>query len=131
MKLGTLMMVKSLVCLVFGLVFVSGPGFLLSLFGVPNLNESGVWMTRLYGSAFIILGLMLWFIRNASEPSVLRGVAVAASIGDGIGLVVVLIGQLGGIMNVLGWLVVTLYLFLSLGFGYFVFVKPSVQAHPG
>ena len=131
MKLGTLMMVKSLVCLVFGLMFVSGPGFLLSLFGVPNLNESGVWMTRLYGSAFIVLGLMLWFVRNASEPSVLRGVALAVGIGDGIGLVVVLIGQLGGIMNALGWSVVALYLFLALGFGYFVFARSSVQTQSG
>ncbi|HEY6042235.1 MAG TPA: hypothetical protein VIX58_08900 [Anaerolineae bacterium] len=131
MKLGTLMMVKSIVCLVFGVIFVASPGILLALFGVPNLNESGVWMTRLYGSAFIGLGLLLWFIRNTSDSTVLRGVALAVSIGDGIGFLVVLLGQVGGVMNALGWSVVALYLLLTVGFGYFLVAKPVAQPHPG
>ena len=43
-----------------------------------------------------------------------------------IGFVVSLLGQLSGVMNALGWLVVGLYLVLvGVGYGYFHFMRPD------
>jgi hypothetical protein len=42
---------------------------------------------------------------------------------DAIGFVVALLAQLDGVMGTLGWGIVGIYLFLTLGFGYFYFKK--------
>ena len=44
-----------------------------------------------------------------------------------IGFIVALIGQLGAVVNNLGWSTVVIYLFLAVGFGYFHFKKPATK----
>ena len=46
--------------------------------------------------------------------------------GDPIGFIVALIGQLGGVMNGLGWITVAIWLFLALGLGYFRFLSSDL-----
>ncbi len=130
MKLSSLMMVKSVICLVSGVIFVLAPGVLLAVYGVRNAEQSTVLMTRLYGSTFILLGILLWFARSATESEALRAIVLAVVFGDALGFMVALLGQLAGVMNALGWSVVALYLLLSLGFGYsyFQLAKPSPRS---
>jgi hypothetical protein len=127
MRLSTLMLVKSVICLVFGGIFVLAPAALLAIYGVRNGDLSLLFMTRLYGAAFIVLGVLLWFARNDTGSEAMRAIVLAVSIGDGVGFVVSLMGQLGNVMNGLGWSVVALYLLLTVGFGYgyLQLVKPS------
>ena len=63
--------------------------------------------------------------RNAEASQARKAIVLALSIGYGIGFIVALIGQLGGVVNTLGWLTVAIYLLLALGFGYFQFTKSS------
>jgi hypothetical protein len=46
---------------------------------------------------------------------------------DAIGVVVTLMALFAGILNALGWLVVAIYLFFTVGFGYFMLVTPAVR----
>jgi hypothetical protein len=124
MKLGTLMVIKAIIVIVFGIGFVAVPAAVLSYYGV-TLDPVGVYMTRLFGAAFILLGILLWFARRDSGSPALRAIVLGVFIGDLIGFVVTLSGQISGIFNPLGWLNVALYFLLTLGFGYFQFKKPS------
>jgi len=119
MKLKTWMTVKAIVCIVFGLGFVTLPSFLMNLYDI-NLGEGGVYMARLLGQAFILLGLLLWLVRNTKETATRRAFALAVLVGDLIGFVISLQGQLAGTANALGWTTVIIYLVLALGFGYFL-----------
>ncbi len=119
MKLKTWMTVKAIVCIVFGLGFVILPSFVMNLYDV-NLGEGGVYMTRLLGQAFILLSLLLWLVRNTDEAATRRAFALAILVGDLIGFVITLQGQLAGSVNALGWVTVIIYLVLALGFGYFL-----------
>lgn len=119
MKLKTWMTVKAIVCIVFGLGFVILPSFVMNLYDV-NLGEGGVYMTRLLGQAFILLSLLLWLVRNTDEAATRRAFALAILVGDLIGFVISLQGQLAGSVNALGWVTVIIYLVLALGFGYFL-----------
>jgi hypothetical protein len=127
------MMVKSIICLLFGLIFVLTPGVLLALFGVAYAEPGMLFMAKLYGATFLLLGLLLWLARNAPDSEALRAIVIAVCVGDALGFVVVLVGQLGNIMNGLGWLVVALYLFLSLafGYGYIQLSGARTQTQPG
>ena len=127
LKLTTLMLVKSVICLVFGVIFVLAPAALLAIYGVKNADPSLLFMTRLYGAAFIVLGVLLWFARSDAGSEALRAIVLAVSIGDGVSFIVSLLGQLGDVMNGLGWFVVMVYLFLSAGFGYFYMHFPGTS----
>jgi NAD/NADP transhydrogenase beta subunit len=127
MKLSQLMSIKAVITLVFGIGFVLVPKALMSLYGV-TLEPAGAMMTQFFGAAFLLLSIVLWFARNAPYSEVtLRALLLAVVIGDAIGFIVALLAQLSGLPNELGWLNVVLYLLLTLGFGYFRFVKKAAS----
>jgi hypothetical protein len=125
MKLSNLMAIKAVVVSVLGISYVLIPNAIISLAGM-TLNPGGVFATQLYGATFILLGILLWFARNAPRTEVaLRAIVLAVVVGDVIGFIVSLLMQLSGIANALGWVEVAAYLLFALGFGYFQFVKPT------
>lgn len=126
MKLSTMMVIKAVVCLVFGILFVLAPGPLMSFYGV-TLGSGGILVARLYGASLFGNLLLSWFARNDAGSEALRASVLALLVYDAIGFVVALVAVLSGVMNTLGWSVVGLYLLLALGFGYFQFVKPSAS----
>lgn len=124
MKLSTLMVIKAIVCLGFGILFLAIPALLMSLYGV-TLNDGGVLMARLYGASLLGNLMLAWFSRNDPGSAALRAAILALLVYDAVGLIVAIVATLSGVMNALGWMVVGIYLFLTIGFGYFQFVKPS------
>ena len=124
MKLSVLMVIKGFLVSVFGIAFIAVPKELMSLYNV-TLEQGGIYMTRLFGAAFILLGIMLLFAKKDTASQALRTFILAVFIGDTIGFVVVLIGQLSGFINALGWVTVALYFLLAIGFGYYYLKKPS------
>jgi len=123
MKLSTLMVAKAVVCLVFGILLLGIPGVLMSLYGV-SLDEGGIFMARLYGASLLGNLVLSWFSRNDPGSEALRAAVLGLFVYDAVGLIVALVAMLSGIMNVLGWSVVAICLLLTVGYGYFQFVKP-------
>jgi hypothetical protein len=125
MKLSVLMVIKAIVVFVFGIAFVLVPTRTMSLYGI-TLEPAGALMTQFFGASFILLGIILWTGRKAARSDVaLKGIVLAVVVGDVIGFVVALMAQLNGVMNVLGWGNVALYLVLALAFAYFLIAKPA------
>jgi hypothetical protein len=124
MKLRNLMVVKAIVCLGFGILFLAIPGQLMSVYGV-TLQEGGILMARLYGASLVGNLMLTWFSRNDPGSEALRAAVLGLFVYDAIGLIVAVLAMLSGVMNALGWSVVAIYLFLSVGYGYFYLVKPS------
>ena len=124
MTLKSWMSAKAVICVLFGLGFVFIPETLASFYGMST-NDSGILMTRFFGQAFILLGLLLWLARNTSEQATQRAFSISVFIGDIVGFVIAIMAQMSGVVNALGWLSVALYLLLALGFGYFLFAKPN------
>jgi uncharacterized membrane protein YfcA len=124
MKLKNWMSAAGVICLVFGIGFVILPVPLLSFYGLST-EQVGIFMTRLFGGAFIPLGLLLWLARNTTESITQRAFALALFVGNVIGFIISLMTQLSGIVNVLGWSTVALYLIFALGFGYFLMPRSS------
>jgi hypothetical protein len=124
MKLNNWMSAVAAVCLAFGFGFVISPVILLSFYGMST-DQSGILMTRLFGGTFILLGLLSWFARNTTEATTQRAFALAFFVGDVIGFIIALMGQLSGFINIFGWSTVALYLIFALGFGYFLISRSS------
>ena len=126
MKFSTLMSIKAVICLFFGVGEVLLPATLMSLYGA-TLDASGAFMAQLFGATFILLGLLLWLMRNTTEASTVKAFSISLFLGDAVGFVVSLMAVLSGVVNALGWTTVALYLFIGLGFGYFWLKPPAAS----
>lgn len=122
MKLSTLMLIKAIVCLGFGIVILFFPNPLYGLFGA-TLGAAGLFAARQYGASLIGNLALTWYARKAEESKARRAIILDLFVYDAIGFVVALVYTLNGTINVLGWGVVALYLFLAIGYGYFWFAK--------
>jgi hypothetical protein len=125
-KLKHLFIVHSIVALIHGGGFVLVPKALMSLYGVSLADTSATYVARLFGAALLIYCFVAWFARNAQDSEARQAITLGFFLTGIIGFVVSLVGQLSGVMNALGWLVVGLYLVIvGVGYGYFHFVKPD------
>ena len=125
MKLSNFLVVKAIISLAFGIGLVLVPAAVMSLYGI-TLDPAGILMARFVGACLIGIGLICWFDRSADHDA-LQGITLALFVGDTVGFIVALLGQLSGLMNALGWAIVAIWLLLALGLGYFRFLKSSVS----
>jgi hypothetical protein len=124
MKLSMLMTVTALIAAAFGVGFIVVPDQVLSFYG-PDVTPQLEYVAQLFGAALLGFAVLTWTAKNAPDSDARRAILLALFVGEGAGFVVSLIGQLGGVMNALGWSTVMIYLLLTLGFGYFCFVQPK------
>ncbi|MEW5986083.1 MAG: hypothetical protein AB1791_05580 [Chloroflexota bacterium] len=125
MKLSSLLTVAGVIGLLFGVVNVLLTAPALAQYGVVDPPEAMLYSVRFFGAALINLGLISLLLRHTSDSQTRRALVLGGLVGDGIGFVASLIGQLAGAVNALGWLTVVIYLALGLGFAYFYFMKPE------
>ncbi len=124
MKLGTLMVINTVLAALYGLAFVLVPTQLISLYGL-TVDAPLRYTGQLFGAALISFAVLTWSARNAPDSEARRSIVLALFIGDALGFILALVGQLGGVVNALGWTTVAVYLLLAVGFGYFQFLKPA------
>jgi len=123
MKLSNLLVVSAVIGVVFGIAFIIATGPLLSIYGI-TLDKAGTLVAQLFGGALIALAVINWFARNVTDPEARQAVIFGNLAGDVVGFVVILLGQLAGIANAVGWSSVVIYLLLALGFAYVQFMQP-------
>ncbi|TMF41463.1 MAG: hypothetical protein E6I26_00495 [Chloroflexi bacterium] len=123
MRLSSLLVVAAIVGAAFGVAFVVASGPLLSVYGI-TLDKAGTLVAQLFGALLIGLAVLNWFARNVTDPEARQAVVYGNLVGDAIGFVVILIGQLAGIANAVGWSSVAIYLLLALGFAYVQVMQP-------
>jgi hypothetical protein len=114
-RLNTLLLVAGLLALVFGLSFLLAPAALLPLYGLQS-DPATTLMSRFFGGALVQLGAVLYLVRDVQETATQRGLILAGVVGSAAGLAVALIGQLSGVVNVMGWSTVAIYGLLLLGY---------------
>lgn len=118
------MIVYAVVSAAFGLGFVIAPEQLFPIYGVTP-DAALKLIGQLFGAVLISLSLLTWFARNFSDSDARRVIVLALLVGETIGFILALIGQLNGVLNALGWFVVVTYLCLALGLAYLQFLKPG------
>ena len=129
MTFRTLLIIKAVVCLVFGLFLLLAPGALLNLLGA-TLNDGGTFTAREYGAAVIGTLLLTWFAKDVKAADARGAILLDLLVYDAIGVVITSLVVLSGVLNVLAWSIVVVYLFFTVGSGYLLFKeRPFQQAH--
>ncbi len=122
MKLNTLLVINALLACVFGLAFVLIPSQVYPLYAVePNAQLN--FMGQLFGVTLLTIALVTYLMRNVVDPNSRKSLVSALFVGNGIGFVVSLIGQLSVVVSAFGWSTVAIYFLLALGFASFQFRK--------
>ena len=119
MKFKTLMVLKAVVCLGFGPLLLLLPDPLLTFLG-SSYGPGAAITAREYGAAVLGNFMLTWLARKAEESVVRRAIVWDLFVYDAIAFVAMLLIQLSGGFNLLGWGIVAIYLFFALGFGYFL-----------
>jgi hypothetical protein len=123
MNLRTLIIISAVIALLYGLGLVFMPVTLLSMYGFGT-GASEKLLSQFFGSELLVLGVLAWLSKDSTGGSV-RPLVTGNVIGNTVGTIAALMGVLNGTMNAVGWSAVGIYLFLTLGFGYFQFMAPS------
>jgi hypothetical protein len=118
------MLIKSLVCLAFALPILIVPKSFYDLFGM-TLDAAGVFPAWQYGASLLGNFLLTWFSRFSRETKARKAIIRGMLVYNLTGLVITLITVLRGVTNALGWLPVGIYLFFTIGYGYFLLNPPS------
>ena len=126
MSFKNLMIIKAIVCLAFGILLLAIPDMLISIFGA-TLGGGGMFTAREYGSSLFGNLFLCWFARNAEESDARRAIILALFVYDLIAFIMTAITVISGILNPLGWLIAFVYLFFTLGFGYFLVKPPEIK----
>ena len=119
----TFLLIAAIISLVFGVGMVLLPYQVVSIYGT-QLDVSGQFMARYFGSALLGLAVIFYLMRNAKTLEGLMKTGLLAGLVWGVLLLIVSIWDtIAGTHNALVWLNVILGVFFTIGFGYFYFRK--------
>ena len=116
--------IAAIIAFVFGLGMIFMPTQLFAFYNV-DVNAGGALVGQLLGAALLAFGVLNWLGRSVSDAPGRQALVTANLVGDAIGFVIALIGQLNGAtgVNALGWSTVAIYFLLAAGFAYFLFMS--------
>ena len=117
--MNTLFLVYLIVEAIFGLGFLFFPALLMDPMGL-TLDETSTTFARMVGSLIISLPVLLFFARKSTSSEFKRGVVYCIFTYLLASTIILLITQLKGLMNAMGWSVVILHLVFMFWFGYYL-----------
>ena len=125
MKFNTFLAIAAVLAALYGLGFLLIPAITIGLYGI-TLDVNGLFVARYLGSAFLGVAVLNWLARGLTSQEALGPIILGDLVISVTGLVVAVWDAFAGAGNALSWVTVIIYLFLTLGFGYFQFMaKPG------
>jgi hypothetical protein len=125
--MNTLYLVYLIVETIFGFGFLFVPGLMMGPMGV-TLDETSTTFARLFGSLIISIPVLLFFVRKSASTEFRRGVVYCIFTYLLLSTIILLITQLQGLMNPMGWGIVSLHFVFMLWFGYYMINKGKVDS---
>ena len=95
MSYRNLLAIAAVIASAFGLAMIFVPAQLFSLYNV-EMNAGGIFVGQLFGTALLGFGVLNWLGRSVSDAPGRQAIATANLVGDGVGFIIALIGQLNG-----------------------------------
>ena len=120
MKLSTFSVIWTVLYGTFGLGLLTIPALFMSQYGV-TLNDSGVLMSRILGSALFAYAIIFYLNRNIPIAEKTQyNILLGSIIYNVLDTPIVLMAVLHGTMNAMGYVPIVLHLFLASTMAYFV-----------
>ena len=112
-----------LVALIFEAIFAIGfifiPGFVMGPLGV-TLDETSTSLARMFGTAIASFPVLLFFARKSANSEFKRGAVYLIFTYMFASAIILLMNQLNGLMNSMGWGIISLHLLFLFWSGYYI-----------
>jgi len=125
--MNALFLVYLIVEVIFGIGFLFVPDIMMGPMGV-TLDETSTTFARMVGSLIISLPVLLFFARKSASSEFKRGVVYCIFIYLLGSTIILLITQLNGLMNPMGWGIVILHFVFMLWFGYYLINQGKIDS---
>jgi hypothetical protein len=123
MNRTTFLIIAAIITALFGIGLLLAPGQLAATYGT-TFNPGGTAIARIGGSSLIALAWIIWGARNGPGAEAMQAVLVAGVVANVLNILISGQATMNGVIgNGIGWATVALHILLTLGFGYFAFVK--------
>lgn len=129
MTFRTFLTLKAAVCLVFGGFLLIAPDTLLGLLGA-TLGAAGRFTAREYGAAMAGTLMLTWLARDVAGADARRAILVDLLVYDAIGVAVTAAVTVTGVLSALGWGIVAVYGFFTLGSAWLLAGARSFASSP-
>ncbi|MCU0377382.1 MAG: hypothetical protein MUC78_03900 [Bacteroidales bacterium] len=123
--MNTLFLVYLIAEVIFGVGFLLSPGLMMDPMGV-TLDETSTTFARMFGSLIISIPVLLFFVRKSQSTEFRRAVVYCAFTYLLLSTIILLINQLKGLMNPLGWGIVMIHFIFMVWFGYYIINQNKV-----
>jgi hypothetical protein len=123
----TLFLAYMIVEAIFGIGFLFAPALLMGPMGV-TLDETSTTFARLLGTLILSIPVLLFFARKSSSTEFKTGVAYSVFIYLLLSTGLLLITQINGLMNVMGWGIVILHMAFMIWFGYYLVNQRKIES---
>lgn len=124
MKLKNMFIITAVFFLVNSVIALLAPAMQLSIYGVTS-GPGEKYMAQWAGLGSIAICSLAWLSRNVTDPKAQRANNLTLLIYFSIGFFISLLGTLSGVMNVMGWSLVIIYVLFAAGYAFFLFGKTS------
>jgi hypothetical protein len=104
---------------IFAVGFIAVPDLVLAPNGV-TLDATSRPFVRLFGSALLTFPVLLSYARASSDLALKRVAARTLFVYMLVSTVLIVITQLGGLMNASGWVIVGIHVLFTIWFGAYV-----------
>jgi hypothetical protein len=122
----TLFLAYMIVEAIFGIGFLFAPALLMGPMGV-TLDETSATFARLLGTLILSIPVLLFFARKSTSSEFKKGVVYSVFIYLLLSTGLLLITQLKGLMNTMGWGIVILHLAFMIWFGYYLINPKKIE----
>ena len=123
--MNTLFLVYLIAEVIFGIGFLLFPGFMMDPMGV-TLDETSTTFARLFGSLITSIPVLLFYVRKSQSTEFRRAVVSSAFTYLLLSTILLLITQLKGMMNPLGWGIVMIHFIFMVWFGYYLINRSKI-----
>jgi hypothetical protein len=117
--------INAVVLAIVGVLLMIVPEPVLKQFG-SEVYVATLFVVRFFGSALLLGGLFLWFLKDAAPVKMQKNIAfllLAYSIG---GFVMSVLGMTAiGILRTNGWVLLVIFGLFALVYGYMLFLQPK------
>jgi hypothetical protein len=117
--MNALFLVYLIVEAIFGIGFLFAPALMMGPMGV-TLDVTSTTFARLFGTLIISIPVLLFFVRKSASKEFRKGVVYCVFTYLLLSTILLLVTQLKGLMNPLGWGIVLLHFVFMLWFGYYL-----------
>jgi hypothetical protein len=102
MTAKTFLTISSIFAILYGIGFLLLPGPSIAIYGTEPESHL-VLVVRYFGSALLAFGVLEWFGKDFRDWEAIRGVLIAVTVLNAVGLLLTVSGLVEGLLNATGW----------------------------